>query len=49
MKSILLSLYVLEMQLTITIRNQWFSGFLNVKSGEKHSKCEFKCILDRDY
>lgn len=34
MKSILLSLYVLEMQLTITIRNQWFSGFLNVKSGE---------------
>lgn len=41
-------LHFLEMQLTIMIRNQWFSVFLSVKSREKHSKCEFKCILYRD-
>lgn len=33
-------IFFLEMRLTIIIRNQWFSVLLNVKSRQKHSKCE---------
>lgn len=31
---------VLDVKLTIIIRNQWFSVLFNVKSRQKHSKCE---------